>query len=346
VRDSRCYIRCKTLGALKLMLVLSDDYSVITQRLASVPTIMYHGTPRENMPIILSQGLIPNPKKRAWNDDPDSGFHGSSRASLSGIYLTTNMMTATSSGRRGGNKGKCLVVVLIQSGNLIADEDDMKFSLEHGIPNHEYSIMTLYTYDQMIKRNLFPDEYEHRQALNHVKDAKEKFIKSFLEGVAYKLKGGLNPHEEQVLLPVLEEGFSVAIARKAAYLEHYFRDYERSNHGVGPLDRAQAEQNFKRLEDRLTRILKRLGRPEHLESRFSPTARIETPITYSGKNKIIAVVECLPSLLGEGGEYGTPVIVRYPPSGEVPDKLKEDWTQSQGSWEKAVALGKRVEVGS
>ena len=39
---------------------------------ASQPIILYHGTNAKNLPSILSQGLIPFPKERAWQEDPQA----------------------------------------------------------------------------------------------------------------------------------------------------------------------------------------------------------------------------------------------------------------------------------
>ena len=102
--------------------------------------IVYHGTPAKNYSSIMSQGLIPNPKQRAWQDDPDTSYYSSSRKSLDGIYVSTNLMTAYSAGRQGGNKGlkegRLIVICEIQPKTGFMDEDDLNFI--DGFNSNEY----------------------------------------------------------------------------------------------------------------------------------------------------------------------------------------------------------------
>jgi hypothetical protein len=292
--------------------------------------IMYHGTDARNLPAILSQGLIPNPKKRAWGEDPNLSFHRPSRESLPGIYLTTNLITALSSARKGSNQEAVLVVVQVQTGNLIADEDSIVYSLEHGVPDHEYTIFDLYVGWQGLEQDLIKEDWRKGEIQKFIDVAQENFVESCVTFLNSQIKGGLHDKELSSLREVLEQGFFVVVARRAAHADLRQWKYEDYTHGVSKPDVGQAEADYKRLEDRLARVLKKLGRPEYLERTYNPTTRIETPIRYRGNNKIVAII------LDKGYDYEkkkTIISVVYPPSGEVPAQLIKDWETAKGRWE-------------
>jgi hypothetical protein len=290
---------------------------------------MYHGTDAENLPIIMSQGLIPNPKKRVWQQDEHASFYQPSRSSLPGIYLTTNLMTALSSAGKGKTKEDVLVLVRVSSGTLLADEDDVKFRLNSAISDHPYSVMQLYTGWQALKQGLIADEWGREETRKYLETAQSTFMENNLKSLNTFLKGGLNGHETNLVLPLLEKAFYITLTRKASHVEKYSWGYSDHNYGIPIPSSSLAESDFKALEDRLTRLLKRMGRPEHLNDAMSPTARIETPITFSGRNKIVAVLHEFGYGLGKGRR----VRVVYPSSGHVPPEFIRDWTERMGPWD-------------
>jgi hypothetical protein len=317
-------------------MILSRDFTTLSGRVvASVATLMYHGSHPKNKDIILSQGLIPNPKKRKWQEDPDASFYQASRQSLSGIYLTTNLLTATSSGSvPGGGGWGLLVVVLVQSGSLLADEDDVKFRLNDiALPGrvvNEWTVMHTYSMYVALQKDLVDNDRMKQEMRDGILEYKQNFIDKFIAGISYRIT--MTKQEISLVRDILEEwGFFVALKRMAAHLKDMgYRGWGSSEvWGVEKPDVGEAEVDFKRLEDRLSRVLKRMGRPEYREENaFNVSARIETPISYSGKNRIIAVIEVLPYQR----DIGTRVKVLYPPSGEVPEKLIQDWEKAQGPW--------------
>lgn len=100
-------------------------------------SIWYHGSRGQNLDKILSQGLITEPKERAWAEDPSTGFTSPSRSSLGGIYVTQNLMTAISSASRLRKKNENLVIVIIeaQPRSFILDEDDINYSVKFALPS-------------------------------------------------------------------------------------------------------------------------------------------------------------------------------------------------------------------
>jgi len=317
-------------------MILSHDFTTLPGHItASVAAIMYHGSNIKNKDIILSQGLIPNPKKRAWSEDKDVSFYQPSRESLGGIYLTNNVIKATSSGTVSGGGGQCiLVVVSIQTGNLLADEDDFKFRLNQisipGLVANEWMMQRLYAASIALKENRIPQDSYSQGIREELESTKQAFITDFIGGVSRKLKDGLTPQETLAAEDILDQGFLTVLKRLASHVKSWGSRSWGSEElwGVEKPDPGEAEAEFKRLEDRLTRVFKRVGRSEHRESDFNNSARIETPIGYSGKNRIVAVIEVLPYQR----EIGTQVKILYPPSGEVPEKLIRDWEKAQGPW--------------
>jgi hypothetical protein len=185
----------------------------------------------------------------------------------------------------------------------------------------------LYAGAVALRDGRIPHERYRQEVRDELERTKQAFITSFINGVNGKLKKPLTDQELSVTEGLLDQGFFTALKRLASHVEARGWGYEEL-WGVERPNIEEAEAEFKRLEDRLTRVLKRIGRMEHRESDFNNSARIETPIGYSGKNRIVAVIEVLPYRR----ETGTQVKVLYPPSGEVPDKLIADWEKAEGPW--------------
>jgi hypothetical protein len=121
--------------------------------------ILYHGTSPEVGRRVLSEGLVPDPKKRSWAEDPNAGYNMLPRVSFQGTYLTGNFMTAYSSATRtaGPHTEHLIVVVEVEESSLVHDEDSLKGPLQgamHGLapPGHiltEHGSLDIY--DDMAK---------------------------------------------------------------------------------------------------------------------------------------------------------------------------------------------------
>ena len=70
--------------------------------------IWYHGTSARFIDSIMSQGLIPNPKKRTWDEDPGSNYNSPSRKSIGGVYITKNIIACWRSRRFMPNSCNCV----------------------------------------------------------------------------------------------------------------------------------------------------------------------------------------------------------------------------------------------
>jgi hypothetical protein len=294
------------------------------RREASVTKIMYHGTDAEHLPSIMSQGLIPNPKKKVWEEDPHAGFSMPSRVSLPGVYLTENLGTASSSAGKGKTKQDVIVVVQVQTGSLLMDEDDITISMDRGLSDHGYSVASLYAAWQALKLGRIKSEDDHQRLTEYVAQEHDKFMERCLKDITRNLKGELSSQEMERARELLEPGFYIALTRKASYYEDSYYWGSDRFWGIERPDPGQAETEFRAISAQLTRSLKRLARPEHLSDQaFSPKGRLEVPIRFTGKNKIVAIVK-------EEPDYQARIL--YPPNKKVPEKLIKDWESSIGKW--------------
>lgn len=279
--------------------------------------IVYHGTPSKNYSSIMSQGLIPNPKQRAWQDDPDTSYYKSSRKSLDGIYVSTNLMTAYSAGRQGGNKGlkegRLIVICEIQPKTGFMDEDDLN------------------SIDRFNR-----GEYVNLDLFFSIKTGKDKeyvngYFKKLLDSFNFNkdLYNGMdNQALNASLQPALWNFFEKSIEREISYLDDYTFQKKMRDHNLKDITKpvsSQAEMNFLKAKEVLTRSLKKMANPLNLKSAYSVhrhASRIMQPIKFSGANKILAIVY-IPNSSTEGKK------VLY---GEVPDQFIKDWSNVMGEW--------------
>lgn len=316
--------------------------SVLLERTRKPPKIMYHGTTDKFAQGILSQGLVPDAKEGKWKDDPHASYRQRSRESIPGsIYLTDNILTAQSSAtnvteKLGGNS--LLVVTQVSLGSALADEDNIVYSIDT-----EFSrVLSKVGFGSWDERIMSYMGYFIGNK-NDFKKARESFISSVHKNLA---------REKHIEPPVktLELYFNNLLQRTAAYFIKEFGEdkhetrwafieaYQRgikydpnrtkqelddmSNKAYqsylkGLKEPKEYDKNLLKLLDKLTRTYTKTAREEQ---GFSDNIRIDTPITYSGRNKILAVLRVKEKLIE----------VLY---GEIPEQFKSDWSSRMGSWE-------------
>jgi hypothetical protein len=272
--------------------------------------IMYHGTKGSLVKQILSNGLEPFPEKRAWAGDPDASFNLPSRASIGGVYYTTNLMTAISAGRgaagRQTKNSNAIFVVEVQPRSLIADEDDVLWAGKVGFIGYNTS-------ENMVAQMWLC--LKAPKALSTCSDYLDQARREYIDIAINNLKGHrgrsgdpveIHPKLEARLRDLLSsEGFEAALTRLAAY------SGSRDSYSMGvysDLDRAKVEMPSKsegekvyaKFVDKLTKTLKDNARTLKSPGRFAHTARSLTKITTKGSNRIIAVALMTPS--EDGGD--------------------------------------------
>jgi hypothetical protein len=297
------------------------------------PIYLYHGTSKDRLASILSQGLIPNPKERVWKEDPDVSSDRVSRESLEGIYLTDNLLTAIGAGNTAGKQKQptILLIVEVQSQSLLMDEDNLpRLSRVYlpGMVSNEFWNCILYI--TAIKRPYEPWIAEAKAAYIDANIAAIKYYKD------YKALKRIHPELENRFRKLLEQGFMLALKRSVSYTDDYDwkRAIERAELGdVRKPDSSQAEYDFKEFQDITTKALKTLCRTCYDPINF--TARTTEPIRFSKSNKIVAILET--KIVDSDSGYNRETKLIYPSSiNDIPkkalDKLINDWQKQIGEF--------------
>jgi hypothetical protein len=296
------------------------EFKLWLERSKPKKIIAYHGTSSKLIPAILSQGLIPDPKTRSWATDDNTSFHSPSRASYGGIYVTTNLMTASSSAWRTAadtDGDKAIVIMELQPRTLIDDEDNVNNRISNikskGMNFNEHWLIQLYV---ALKTNNDNRDWLEKVREEHTEMTLDQLFRFRTE----------EPHPELLkrVKSMIESGFEAVLTRQIANIDP--SEYKQSMHRamteqeVPQPDLAQAERDFMQFSDKLTKTLK-AGRDT---TTFNYTARIMEPIKFSGANKIIGIVEFSKLTSSE-----TPKVV----FGTVPQDFKDQYKMSFGKWE-------------
>lgn len=298
--------------------------------------IWYHGTTSKVLPQVLSQGLIPYPKVRAWASDKDVSVGSPSRVSYGGIYLTKNLLTATSSSSNAGNSGRgntLVVAVDIQERSIIADEDNVAspfFRITNGrglTPNAERILEWLY--------------FSNLKGIN--KSEVDGFKKEWIDNIVMPYldmyltprsgeydSSKMTPEVAKRITSVASEAFHHAVARQVGYIftkgdqsKDYYWKRAASSNGFDyddppPIPDWEEEERIVRgYVDKLTYTLKDIARIPT----FSQVGRSMKTIGFSGSNRIVAVVEVV-------GKYPTRKLVLH--YGTLPDDFVQQWEERIG----------------
>jgi hypothetical protein len=293
--------------------------------------VYYHGTTPRLLPAILSQGLIPNPKKRAWDNDTPS-FNHASRASLPGIYVTDNILTASSSARHADQgSGKLIVVMDIHPYSLTADEDDFMNLATIEIPGlvaNPYPVTQLYISWKIINTPNLLAKYPHMtNDKEYVTKAQKAYENKAIKYLLHKLPNIHPELEARIRSLITTQGFQRAIERQVAHVNprEFVQTCEREIETALPQPEIQtSEKNYSHFLDQITRSAKKITQPKHSKDRFQSTARILKPIGFNGKDKITCIFE-----VRESNAREEHVIIRY---GHPPQKLISDWEKVIGPW--------------
>src|SRR5208337_558503 len=327
---------------------------------AAARSIWYHGSSIKNLRSILAQGLIPDPKERAWADDPESSVYTPSRESYGGIYVTQNLLTATGAPRDGVKEGRVVLVVMeLQPNTFYLDEDQVTGWLNAPIGVASDSDWNIGIYYLSATQ---PDvSGELKQS---VEQAKQKYTDKFIHSMKYKYgerKQEMHPQLEARLRELLPDVWTAATTRLAAQMfrgkrrESANYDYARIwgnvfgspsyNKGAWietketdrpkiPLEQAiptvaEGEKAFREHAGQITRTLRQLAVPSTETSTVFNNARITKPIGYSGSNRIIAVTEIRNGRKYRGDSWKNPtvIIVHY---GVLPEVFFKDYRQQHG----------------
>jgi hypothetical protein len=272
---------------------------LIERRMGGGATLMYHGTSSSFLRKILKVGLVPDPQEKTWQDDPAAGFHRASRASFPGIYFSENMMNNTIR-KFGGNL--VIIAAQIQQRTALIDEDEIVDRIERssGFGN-EAVILQLY-------KAMYGDpSFDYKTFPEQVRNTYAKWLHNLFINI---------PVDERAIKPnVAMNLFKAIVSRKAAYLSGIFSSL--SLYDLDIPDKRQAEQDYRTALDAFIRNIKQLAVNRGRDS-FSHNVRVTEPVTYRGRNRILAVYE----EVGNGRlkiHYGHPI-----------SDFEQQWSQRVG----------------
>jgi hypothetical protein len=262
-------------------------------KLASIE-YFYHGTGPQNLSTILSQGL--NEEHNLLFDNP---IKYRSIRSYGGIYLTNNIMTACSSGRKSARKedGReagpvdewTLVGVKIENKtpHIVVDEDQF----------FDPSVVTDDFYNMRYSTNPYNIAHYITNSLeNDIPSIIEKYLSFYKEakGISNdKFLEGIKPYIGDLIrasfLRILanntnfEEGTSGFDYYAQEEKERLERDFPQF---IG-LNEAEAENNYRNVANFVMQKANRLT--EFTEKDWQTNVRSLESISFRGKNKIIMV---------------------------------------------------------
>jgi len=195
--------------------------NIITERSKKFsPTDMvYHGTSTKFLNSILSNGLIPNPKERVYSEpDKDKELdYGRSMASLEGVYLTDEYMTASGAATNAADSTggqKLMVICDVSRASGFADEDIVEYIVNYGIKD------TLEGFE-ILPKNHYPDSDLAVKVYAIIKTKPtllDDIVRRFIGEMDKIFKGRHQNHDISVFKPTVP--FSVG---KEIFLSYIYR---------------------------------------------------------------------------------------------------------------------------
>lgn len=303
--------------------------------------ILYHGTSPEVGRRVLSEGLVPDPKKRSWEDDPGTSFNELSKKSFPGTYLTGNIMTALSAASRVSPppRPRAIVVVEVEESQLVHDEDTLKSPLryvlidlakERGVIYVERSALSMY--DEMVDGKLD-------------KVLKDKSV-GLLQSIDSRAKQGYGLERatmiERALRALLTRDTAVGLQNTVWYGKDKTWDNLKETVSLegynleGLPEPAEAERLFMIALEEMSNKLKPTTAAGLAADRFSAVSRMRSPIGFSGANKIVAV------MLIDTEDYSIKFLYGSPSDARLKDFFKEYSERMTSNFDVFDSSGKSV----
>lgn len=264
-------------------------------RLAS-KEILYHGTATgqndEILTRILKEGLNPNPKRRVFTDEGDKR----DLATLGGVYLSArpedvSKFAMLAQKQFGGDRMAVIVRFETRTPQTTLDEDEL-FPIGP-------TVVYLDTYGRAAWNVV---ELRGPMLLNLLEADKldwDSVAKHFLVDKIERTWGTIDPRaRERMVAPLAEVMKWQAFYREALHSEQEGYWYERQYREQIGVSSVEALQNLRRAVKAAMAALRRFATPPQEEEddwrvdwqRKNQKIQTETPITYRGANRILAVL--------------------------------------------------------
>jgi len=212
---------------------------------AKEKALYFHGTSAALIPRIMSEGLVPDPKKRVWDKDENTSINSATRQTIFGIGLSRQLGNAISDGNTAARRDKAnlaIICVIAQPRSLIADEDSVSYLLKNlggnigdSIYHHIWPYFMEVYRQQYIgyhrtNEGLEDDDFEiadekditapatvHDDLTKSAAEQKAKWVDGAVQFLMSKLPGASEQLINRVRQIIADEGYAAMLTRAVAY---------------------------------------------------------------------------------------------------------------------------------
>jgi len=224
--------------------------------------LLYHGTSLVAAKRILSQGFVPDPKKKFW------GKVKGELASFPGTYLTAEFATALSAAEEAGRSDKTspvIFIVQVETRTAKFDEDEL--------PSHKAVIQKNMT-QYVVKR--------YAESPKSYQDLVQERAGMWLDNLGIRLRRGgvpLSDEAREALQPYVR-----------ALIDQSFQEWLEDEDFI--ISQGESDEMRKAREDLYNKVGSvASARPGGVGEFGAKNARVPSPIGFRGANKIVGAVE-------------------------------------------------------
>lgn len=293
--------------------------NAVAYHVTAAKELYYHGTSTVFAKRILSEGFVPNPKRKVWN--PERGR----LASYDGTYFSKNFGTASSSAQNAAikfNGRKCVFEVQLETRTGLMDEDQLP-SMMAALTNASGGYRILESLHGKVTDKWSSErgrkENEEWLASSRAGEVATKAAQLATEDFVRNLRDEVKPLADRYT-----KGLRDAAYRWAWAMLHAAADgHEVHRHGSADTPDIRAAKNdFMRAAGSVAK---------QQESFMGNNARITTPVAFRGANRILAAVvePQRHDPIEQGRDYKDPkpvYVVYGNPSGNFISKMREAWS--------------------
>jgi hypothetical protein len=282
---------------------IREKYQIVAR---SELKMFYHGTSSKYLKSILKHGLLPETKEGVWKEeDPNASPESPSRKSYGGVYWSNNTLTSLRYGndvarKFGGNP--IVVMALLQLKTALPDEDDF-----HGIVTR--ALNSVWGKDYRVTgsgKALLSVLVSLYQNSNDAREIEKNFISTFIEDLGGDSKDTLAPKVltsefKKALIDLLQ----ASVIRRITHEFSWENEYDRMVRDLLDKKEIPTELKLKSVSegeslyrDALSMVLNH-ARRYVLHSHWNKTLRVTEPVGFSGRNRIVCIVE----VIQDGDKY-------------------------------------------
>lgn len=236
-------------------------------RAKSPPVIAYHGTLAKHLESILDQGLVANKEGGGWGSSEGGSARQRSLQALPGVYITTDIVTGLLATSLSPGR-KLLVIINAQPRSAVIDEDPVDVEIEKAITNAVESEGSTAEYYELFIQS----------------------PRNEIRGLMYDLPEEMTDllSRNRDMAKIIYSAIRYNLERELSYGAHADISDKRLRQNIP--DPRTAEANYRKVLDRITASLKRLGYENTNQSKNADSLRIRGDVGFSGKNRILCIL--------------------------------------------------------